>query len=118
MIYCSAVSLRPVRVLQHVRAHLVGKEDHVAQASKSKASEKDAKNVAKAPIDTEEILDDDETLDVEPDVSAADTLDEDKLETSLDEDEDLLEGIPEEELKATVEVQLPRVGKSLSLIHI
>lgn len=112
MIYCSAVSLRPVRVLQHVRAHLVGKEDHVAQASKSKASEKDAKNVAKAPIDTEEILDDDETLDVEPDVSAADTLDEDKLETSLDEDEDLLEGIPEEELKATVEVQLPRVGKS------
>ena len=30
----------------------------------------------------------------------------------LDEDEDLLEGIPEEELKATVEVQLPKVTKS------
>ena len=32
----------------------------------------------------------------------------------LDSDEDLLEGIPEEELKATVDVQLPRVGSRVS----
>ena len=42
----------------------------------------------------------------------ADALDDDKLDVGLDEDEDLLEGIPEEELKATVEVQLPRVGRA------
>ncbi|MEG0070343.1 MAG: RNA polymerase sigma factor RpoD [Raoultibacter sp.] len=38
-------------------------------------------------------------------------LDEDKIETDL-EDEELLEGIPEEELKATVDVQLPKITKS------
>jgi len=84
----------------------------VAQASKNQAVEPDTEQGAKAPIDTEEILDDDDALDVEPDVGAADTLDDDKLEAGLDEDEDLLEGIPEEELKATVEVQLPKVTKS------
>ena len=84
----------------------------MAQASKNQAVEPDTEQGAKAPIDTEEILDDDDALDVEPDVGAADTLDDDKLEAGLDEDEDLLEGIPEEELKATVEVQLPKVTKS------
>nr|WP_154270924.1 RNA polymerase sigma factor RpoD [Gordonibacter urolithinfaciens] len=99
-------------MLPHARAHPVGKEDHVAQASKNQAVEPDTEQGAKAPIDTEEILDDDDALDVEPDVGASDTLDDDKLEAGLDEDEDLLEGIPEEELKATVEVQLPKVTKS------
>ena len=84
----------------------------MAQASKNQAVEPDTEQGAKAPIDTEEILDDDDALDVEPDVGASDTLDDDKLEAGLDEDEDLLEGIPEEELKATVEVQLPKVTKS------
>ncbi|WP_417333948.1 RNA polymerase sigma factor RpoD [Gordonibacter urolithinfaciens] len=84
----------------------------MAQASKNQAVEPDTEQGAKAPIDTEEILDDDDALDVEPDVGAADTLDDDKLEAGLDEDEDLLEGIPEEELKVTVEVQLPKVTKS------
>ena len=37
------------------------------------------------------------------------TLDEDKIEAGIDEEEDLLEGIPEEELKATTDVQLPKV---------
>ena len=78
----------------------------MAQAPKNQATEQ-----AKAPIESEEILEDD-ALEVEPDVSAADTLDDDKLEGALseDEDEDLLEGIPEEELKAASEVQLPKVG--------
>ena len=85
----------------------------MAQASKNQAVELDTEQAAKAPIDTEEILDDDDALDVEPDVGAADTLDDDKLDPGLvDEDADLLEGIPEEELKATVDVQLPRVTKS------
>ena len=84
----------------------------MAQASKNQAVEPDTEQGAKAPIDTEETLDDDDALDVEPDVGASDTLDDDKLEAGLDEDEDLLEGIPEEELKATVEVQLPKVTKS------
>ena len=92
----------------------VGKEDHVAQASKKQASAQTKNVSAKAPIDAEEILDD-EALDADPDVVAADSLDDDKLDTGLGGDgdeEDLLEGIPEEELKATVDVQLPKVTKS------
>ena len=83
----------------------------MAQASKKQPVQ--ANDQAKAPIESEEMLDDD-ALDVEPDVSATDTLEDDKLETPLsedgEEDEDLLAGIPEEELKAVSEVQLPKVG--------
>lgn len=89
----------------------------MAQAPKNQAAEHDADQAAKAPIDTQEILDDDE-VEVEPgpepDVSASDTdsLDDDKLEGHLSEDEDgdLLEGIPEDELKATVDIQLPKIS--------
>ena len=42
------------------------------------------------------------------------TLDEDKIEAGIDEEEDLLEGIPEEELKATTDVQLPKVTTARS----
>ena len=86
----------------------------MAQASKKQASAQTKNVSAKAPIDAEEILDD-EALDADPDVVAADSLDDDKLDTGLGGDgdeEDLLEGIPEEELKATVDVQLPKVTKS------
>ena len=83
----------------------------MAQASKKQPVQ--ANDHAKAPIESEEMLHDD-ALDVEPDVSATDTLEDDKLETPLsedgEEDEDLLAGIPEEELKAVSEVQLPKVG--------
>lgn len=83
----------------------------MAQASKKQPVQ--ANDQAKAPIESEEMLDED-ALDVEPDVSATDTLEDDKLETPLsedgEEDEDLLAGIPEEELKAVSEVQLPKVG--------
>lgn len=89
----------------------------MAQAPKNQAAEHDADQAAKAPIDTEEILDDDEVEvepEPEPDVSTsdADSLDDDKLEGHLseDEDSDLLEGIPEDELKATVDIQLPKIS--------
>lgn len=89
----------------------------MAQAPKNQAAEHDADQAAKAPIDTEEILDDDEVEvepEPEPDVSTsdADSLDDDKLEGHLSEDEDgdLLEGIPEDELKATVDIQLPKIS--------
>ena len=69
----------------------------MAQASKNQAVEPDTEQGAKAPIDTEEILDDDDALDVEPDVGAADTLDDDKLEAGQSEEEILGEfGSPEE----------------------
>lgn len=85
----------------------------MAQASKKHTqAPEDAKTGN--PVDSEEILDDDDSLDVEPPAvmegSADASLDDDKLDVGLGEDEDLLEGIPEEELKATVDVQLPRVG--------
>ncbi len=45
--------------------------------------------------------------------SASDGLDEEKVDSDISDDEDLLEGIPEEELKATVDTAaLPKVGKS------
>lgn len=87
----------------------------MAQASSKQTSAQEQSKAAVAPIEAEDILEED-VLDDEPDVVAgADVLDDDKLEPSLSEDsddEDLLEGIPEEELKATVEVQLPKVAKS------
>ena len=87
----------------------------------AKDSQKLSKKTAEEPKDLsnpDEILEEDE-LDEdleegEPlvnEVSDASetTLDEDKIEAGIDEEEDLLEGIPEEELKATTDVQLPKV---------
>lgn len=82
----------------------------MAQASKKQSAE--VNNDVEEVIVAEDTLDDEEVLEADVDVSATDTLD-DKLEGSLsdgDDEEDLLEGIPEEELKATVDVQLPKVG--------
>ena len=81
-----------------------------------KQTAQEQNTAAEASIEAEDILEED-ALDDEPDVvDAGDGLDDDKLESGLSEDsddEDLLEGIPEEELKATVDVQLPKVaGKS------
>ena len=60
--------------------------------------------------DDEDDVDDDD-LDVEPPTEEAvnDSLEDDKIDPNLS-DEELLEGIPEEELKATVDIQLPRVA--------
>ena len=81
----------------------------------AKDSQKLSKKTAEEPKDLsnpDEILEEDE-LDEDPEegeppvseVSEASdtTLDEDKIEAGIDEEEDLLEGIPEEELKATTD---------------
>ena len=83
----------------------------MASASKNISSKKE-------PISENIELEDDmiEDDDLEPDAesvigdsSVSDTLDEDKIETSFN-DEDLLEDIPEDELKAAAELPLPKVG--------
>ena len=92
----------------------------------AKDSQKLSKKTAEEPKDLsnpDEILEEDE-LDEDPEegeppvseVSEASdtTLDEDKIEAGIDEEEDLLEGIPEEELKASTDVQLPKVTTARS----
>ena len=92
----------------------------------AKDSQKLSKKTAEEPKDLskpDEILEEDE-LDEDPEegeppvseVSEASdtTLDEDKIEAGIDEEEDLLEGIPEDELKATTDVQLPKVTTARS----
>ena len=92
----------------------------------AKDSQKLSKKTAEEPKDLsnpDEILEEDE-LDEDPEegeppvseVSEASdtTLDEDKIEAGIDEEEDLLEGIPEEEVKATTDVQLPKVTTARS----
>lgn len=71
-----------------------------------------AEGTSHAPLEDEEDEDDDvDDIDA-PDISD-DSIDDDKLGSSLHEDgeEDLLDGIPEEELKATMDIQLPKVTR-------
>ncbi len=87
-----------------------------ATASSKKASV-EAKSASAADAVKEEMLADEELMadadeDVEPDMTAAETTNEEKQESNINEDgeeEDLLEGIPEEELKAASDVSLPKV---------
>ena len=90
----------------------------MAQASKNQATaSKTAKSAkpAAAPAVVEEVLEDEDVLDVddvEPDMSSTEVASDDKPESNINEDgeeEDLLEGIPEEELKAASDVSLPKV---------
>ena len=94
------------------------KEEHVAQASKNQATaSKTAKSAkpAAAPAVVEEVLEDEDGLDVddvEPDMSSTEAASDEKPESNINEDgeeQDLLEGIPEEELKAASDVSLPKV---------
>ena len=84
----------------------------MAQASKNQATaSKTAKSAkpAAAPAVVEEVLDVD---DVEPDMSSTEAASDEKAESNINEDgeeQDLLEGIPEEELKAASDVSLPKV---------
>ncbi len=91
------------------------KDYRVADAAK-KNPEQDIEEV----VVTEDVEDMDDDLDddmdsAEPPASAAtdsasDNLTEDKIEAGIDPEEDLLDGIPEDELKATVEAAaLPKV---------
>ena len=75
-----------------------------------------AQPVADALDDTADEFDDADDV-PEPDqsiVNSAADLDNDKEDSDIsdrgDDDEDLLEGIPEEELKAVSEVQLPKIS--------
>ncbi len=90
----------------------------MAQASKNQATaSKTAKSAkpAAAPAVVEEVLEDEDVLDVddvEPDMSSTEAASDEKPESNINEDgeeQDLLEGIPEEELKATSDVSLPKV---------
>ena len=90
----------------------------MAQASKNQATaSKTAKSAkpADAPAVVEEVLEDEDVLDVddvEPDMSSTEAASDEKPESNINEDgeeQDLLEGIPEEELKAASDVSLPKV---------
>ena len=88
----------------------------MAEASKKNVSAKETEEAAKPQIELEETLDDealDEVGEGEP-VEAIENDKSDSVESSLTEEdgEDLLEGIPEEELKAASDVQLPKITKS------
>ena len=90
----------------------------MAEASKKKSSSKAKTTPAHDAM--EDIMDDDADILEEAGPSSesamtssvSDGLDEDKVDSDISDDEDLLEGIPEEELKATVDTVLPKVGKS------
>ncbi|MBQ3106063.1 MAG: sigma-70 family RNA polymerase sigma factor, partial [Eggerthellaceae bacterium] len=90
---------------------------NVPQASENQVLETELDNIA---AEGEDLIDEEESLESTAsagmDVSA-DGLDEDKLEAGIESDEDLLEGIPEEELKATMDVQLPKVGGRTSRVR-
>ena len=90
----------------------------MAQASKNQATaSKTAKSAkpAAAPAVVEEVLEDEDVLDVddvEPDMSSTEAASDEKPESNINEDgeeQDLLEGIPEEELKAASDVSLHKV---------
>ena len=90
----------------------------MAQASKNQATaSKTAKSAkqAAAPAVVDEVLEDEDVLDaddVEPDMSSTKAASDEKPESNINEDgeeQDLLEGIPEEELKAASDVSLPKV---------
>ncbi|WP_449136347.1 RNA polymerase sigma factor RpoD [Senegalimassilia anaerobia] len=90
----------------------------MAQASKNQATaSKTAKSAkpAAAPAVVEEVLEGEDVLDVddvEPDMSSTEAASDEKAESNINEDgeeQDLLEGIPEEELKAASDVSLPKV---------
>ena len=82
---------------------------------KEQASEKKTETTTEEKIDVDldeeietDLLEDDS---IEPDLSKADeTIEDEKDDDANLSDEELLEGIPQEELKATVEIAVPRVS--------
>ena len=90
----------------------------MAEASKKKSSSK-AKTAPVHDVEDDAMEENDIMEEAGPSSesamasSASDGLDEEKVDSDISDDEDLLEGIPEEELKATVDTAaLPKVGKS------
>jgi len=85
----------------------------VAAASLKNISEEEQKHMKKPLEGDVEEQDDPDFDEVEaPETVAEEPADEEKPEGDLDDSDDLLEGIPEEELKATVNVQLPKMTSS------
>lgn len=85
----------------------------MAAASLKNISEEEQKHMKKPLEGDVEEQDDPDFDEVEaPETVAEEPVDEEKPEADLDDGDDLLEGIPEEELKATVNVQLPKVVSS------
>ena len=92
----------------------------MAEASKKKASAKESKKAAKPKVKKEEIVEEDE-LDEEGEGELVEVIEDDKADSneesiSGEDGEDLLEGIPEEELKAASDVQLPKITKTKSRV--
>ncbi|MFR7746649.1 MAG: RNA polymerase sigma factor [Eggerthellaceae bacterium] len=96
------------------------KESAKKESAKAKSAAASKKKAEEALVDAD--LDDDDAEDIlesnsEPTLNDVDTVDvdddSDVKESDLT-DESLLEGIPEEELKATVEISAPKVSKSKS----
>ena len=92
-----------------------------AAKPKAKASAKEKSSSVKAIDEIEASatdLEEAEETELIEDIEAPDSVsedeadDKDETELSSDEEQDLLEGIPEEELKATVSVSLPKVSAS------
>ncbi len=100
-------------LIENVEEGAIGTEEGAAPADAAKKAAKPKKPAAKkaAETDADEFEDSD---DVEPEgIGAVDAADADKDHSDPDsDDEDLLEGIPEEELKAVSDVQLPKVTNS------
>ncbi len=98
-------------LIESVEEGAIGSGKNAAPGAAKKAGSKPKKPVAEktAETDSDEFEDSD---DVEPEViGAVDAADADKDHSDSDH-EDLLEGIPEEELKAVSDVQLPKVTNS------
>ena len=95
-------------------------EPAAQEAPADAVAEPEANPIADADIDADVDLDSDEepksedVLAKDTDAASESTSEEDKIEAGLEEGEDLLEGIPEEELKATTDVQLPKITSSRS----
>ncbi len=77
--------------------------------------DREIREAGRCPAVVEEVLEDEDVLDVddvEPDMSSTEAASDEKAESNINEDgeeQDLLEGIPEEELKAASDVSLPKV---------
>ena len=91
------------------------KDYRVADAAKKNPENETEEIVVTEDVEEMDDLDDDDMDNAEPPANAtndtaSDSLTEDQIEAGIDSEEDLLDGIPEEELKATVEAAaLPKV---------
>lgn len=98
-----------------IRRRRQRKDYRVADAAKKNPENETEEIVVTEDVEEMDDLDDDDMDNAEPPANAtndtaSDSLTEDKIEAGIDSEEDLLDGIPEEELKATVEAAaLPKV---------